>query len=298
MIEGFRFCLDRSHDPRGRGGAVVWGGGVGSHMPLATLGPRSEAWFVDEVVDLGDAVALRSPADPSFRWGNLLVLAEPLRPGERARWEARFAAAFAGLPEVRHRTFAWSGADGAVAELEAAGYEADRNAVRIAGPAELIAPERAPEGFALRQVRRESDWAAVLAMQLEDPHGEDPAAYRTHRERRAAVYRRIASGGVPGLRGAWYLATLDGEPAGSMGAFVRDGLARCQYVYVAERQRRRGVAGAMVHGVVRAAFETWGAARAVIMVDEGTQAERVYRRVGFETVIERYVGASLRGPGG
>ena len=38
-----------------------------------------------EAVDLGDAVALRGPAGPSFRWGDLLAPAEPLRPGARVR---------------------------------------------------------------------------------------------------------------------------------------------------------------------------------------------------------------------
>jgi GNAT superfamily N-acetyltransferase len=263
-------------------------------MPLAALGPRTESWFVDEVVPLDDvpglgaAVALRTPSDPSFRWGNLLVLDEPIAAGALPRWEARFEDAFADLPGVRHRTLAWTGADGALAELAAAGYDVDRNTVRVASAGDLADPGPPPEGFALAPVRGEADWR--LALHLEANPYEDPEAYRLHMERRAATYRRLAAGAMPGLRGGWYLATLDGEPAGSMGVFVRDGLARFQAVYVVERHRGRGVATAMVHAVARAAFARWDARQAAIMVDDGTQAERIYARIGFRDVVERYVG--------
>lgn len=259
--------------------------------PLDALGPLTESWFTGEVVDPGDAVALRTPDDPSFRWGNLLVLPAPLGPGDRTRWEARFAVAFADLPGVRHLTFAWTGADGALVELEAAGYEADRNTLRLAGPERIASAVPAPDGFSLRTALADADWEAVIELQMEDPHGEALDAYRAHRERRAALYRRIADGRVPGLRGAWYLAAVDGAPAGSMGVFVRGDLARFQFVHVSRGFRRRGVATAMVHGVARAAFDVWGAQRAAIMVDEGTPAERIYRRLGFDVVAERYVGA-------
>lgn len=272
-------------------------------MTLDALGARTESWFVDEVVPTsaaggaGPALALRTPSDPSFRWGNLLVLAAPVAPATLPVWEARFDAAFADVPDVRHRTFAWTGADGALAELEAAGYDTDRNTVRLAGPGDVVPPGPGPAGLALAPVATDEDWHAVLEMHMDDPHGEDPDAYRLHRERRNALYRRLASGEVPDLRGGWYLATLDGEPAGSMGVFIRGDLARFQFVHVARRHRRRGVATAMVRRVAREAFEQWGAARAAIMVDEGTPAEGIYARAGFGRVVERYVGACRITPG-
>lgn len=262
-------------------------------MPFDTLTPWTESWFLDEVRDLGDAVALRCPSDPSFRWGNLLVLKRPMAAGTRERWEARFVEAFADLPGIRHVTLAWSGEDGALAELAAAGYETDRNTVRVA-TAERLAPSvpRAV-GFDLRPVRGDDDWDAVLTLQLTgSPDDEDPRAYRTHRERRLAVHRDLAAGRRPELRGAWYLATLHGEPAGCMGVYVRDGLGRFQYVFVAAEHRRKGVATAMVRAVSQEGFERWGAQRLLIVGDEGTPADAIYARLGFrEAPEERYVGA-------
>lgn len=262
-------------------------------MPFDRLTPWTESWFLDEVRDLGDAVALRCPSDPAFRWGNLLVLKRPMAAGTRARWESRFAEAFEGVPGVRHVTLAWSGADGALAELAAAGYETDRNTVRIA-TAERLAPSvPRPDGFDLRTVHGDDDWDAVLRLQLAGgPDDEDPREYRAHRERRLAVYRDVAAGRRPQLRGAWYLATLHGDAAGTMGVYVRDGLGRFQFVFVAAEHRRKGVATAMVRAVAHEGFERWRADRLLIVGDEGTPADAIYAGLGFREVPgERYVGA-------
>ena len=269
-------------------------------MRFGTLTPWTESWFVDEVRDLGDAAALRCGSDPSFRWGNLLVLKAPMVPGTRGRWEARFAEAFEDVPGIDHVTFAWTGGDGALDELEAAGYEPDRNTVRVATAAQLEDAGPVPHGFDLRPVDGD-DWGAVLAMQLAEclpqDAAEDASAYRTHRERRIAVYRDVAAGRRPGLRGAWYLATLHGEPAGTMGVYVRDGLGRFQFVLVAAEHRRKGVATAMVRAVAQEGIERWGAKRLLIVGDEGTPADAIYARLGFREVpAERYVGACRKGP--
>lgn len=262
-------------------------------MPFDTLTPWTESWFLDEVRDLGDAVALRCPSDPAFRWGNLLVLKRPMAAGMRGRWESRFAEAFADVPEIRHVTLAWSGGDGALAELAAAGYEVDRNTVRIATAEQLAPSAPRPAGFELRAVDGDEAWEAVLTLQLAGgPDDEDPRAYRAHRERRIAVNREAAAGRRPPLRGAWYLATLHGEPVGTMGVYVRGGLGRFQYVLVAAEHRRKGVATAMVRAVAQEGFDRWGAERLLIVGDVGTPADTIYARLGFRAVpAERYVGA-------
>lgn len=262
-------------------------------MPLDCLTARTESWFLDEVTYVGDAFALRCPSDPLFRWGNLLFLRNPPGAGSRAAWEERFRAAFEDLPEVRHATFAWCGADGALEEFRSAGYEPDVNTVREAGASDLTSEVRRPDRFELREVRSEDTWRAVSEMLLEDrPDDEDPTAFLRHRRDRMAIHRAIVDGNRPGLRGAWYLATVAGEPAGSMGIFVRDGLGRFQYVQVARAHRRKGVATAMVHAVAREGIERWGAERLLIVADEGTPADAIYARLGFrELRDERYVGA-------
>lgn len=272
-------------------------------MSLSSLAARTESWFVDEVVPAGPgATALRCPSDPSFRWGNLLVLDAPPAPGTRAAWEARFSATFADLPDVAHATFAWTGADGALEAFVAAGYEPDRNTVRQAAPGELAPAPPPPPGFALRPVVTAADWDAVQALHLADPPAdEDPDAYRRHREARLAVYQAVQRGERHDLHGGYVLVTIDDVPAGSMGVYVRGELGRFQYVHVAAPFRRRGVATAMVHAVARLGFDRFGARTLVILGDEGQPADGIYARLGFRSV-ERYVGAcakdlaAVRGP--
>ena len=45
-----------------------------------------------EVADRGDYLCIRTPANPTFYWGNLLIFKAPPRAGDLARWEALFAA--------------------------------------------------------------------------------------------------------------------------------------------------------------------------------------------------------------
>lgn len=272
-------------------------------MVHPSLAVRTEAWFLDEIVPLAGAVALRSPSSPLFRWGNLLVLDTPPAPGSRPAWEALFCSAFADLPAVRHATFAWCDEDGDLQAFVDAGYETDANVVRTAVADTLAPAPPAPSGFALRPARDEHDWRVIEEMQAanQEDAGDSAEAFRTHLRDRIAVYRAIDRGDRTGLRGSWYLATLDGVPAGCMGIYARDGLGRFQNVLVDGRFRRRGVARAMVHGVAREGVERFGAERLVIMADENTPADAIYAGLGFRPV-ERYVGACIkelpRGPKG
>ena len=268
-------------------------------MKLRTLSTSTEAWFVEEVLDLGDAVALRCPSEPTFRWGNVLIVPDAPAPGDRPRLEARFAATFADLPGVRHVTVAWddpTGREGDVAAWEAAGYEVDRNVTRVADAADLRAPAEPPAGFAVRAARDDEDWRRVVTMQASDPGSEEPEAYRAFIAGNTAYRRRLVEGLRPGLQGAWFLATLHDHPVGSLGLFVQRGVGRFQSVHVAEEHRRKGVATAMVHAVARAGFERLGADRLVIMADEGTAADGIYAGLGFRPA-ERFVGVCRKEPG-
>lgn len=268
-------------------------------MELRSLTAWTESWFVEEVRDLGDAVALRCPTEPTFRWGNVLMVPDAPAPGDRPRLEARFAEAFADLPGVRHVTVAWDdpeGREGALAQWEAAGYEIDRNVTRVARAADLRAPLKRPTGFAVRAAHDDEDWRRVIEMQASEPGSEEPEAYRALVAGRTAYRRQLTEGRRPGLHGAWFLATLHGQPVGSVGLFVHRGIGRFQFVHVTKPHRRKGVATAMVHAAAREGLSRLGAGRLVIVADEGTPADGIYARLGFRAT-ERLVGACRKEPG-
>lgn len=257
---------------------------------FATLTSR---YFVDEVIDHGDVIAMRCPEEPDFIDGNVLTYPHAPREGDRAAWEARFDAAFADVPGVTRRAFFWDdpqGREGAAAGFEAAGYDVERSTVRIAEPGDLRAPASRPEGFSLAPAVGDAGWAEIARLQASDTYGRDGYAARLARlEARARFLRGVADGAREGLHGAWFIARLGGVPVGTVGLFVRDGLARYAFVHVVAKARRRGVASAMVHDVARVGFGTWGAHTIVLMADEGSRADGLYARLGFR-LVQRDVG--------
>jgi GNAT superfamily N-acetyltransferase len=76
------------------------------------------------------------------------------------------------------------------------------------------------------------------------------------------------------------LARVDGEPAGGgMGLVVAEGTTELVGIAVAERFRRRGLAGAITAELARQAFEAGAVSAFLTPGDEG--AQRVYARAGF-----------------
>lgn len=91
-----------------------------------------------------------------------------------------------------------------------------------------------------------------------------------------------------GARGRWYLAWAGKEPAGCAILFQGDGVAQVLAVGTMTRYRGRGLATA----VVRRAILDWeGQAEGFLFLDTrpGSQAERIYQRMGFAMAYLRSV---------
>ena len=113
------------------------------------LVPRSLVWATnidvlapDRTVRRADGyLVVRSPSNPTFWWGNLLVFDAPPGEGDGQRWEALFEAEFADEPRVAHLTFAWDRTDdergAADSEFIARGFDLELNVGMIAAPEEI-----------------------------------------------------------------------------------------------------------------------------------------------------------------
>lgn len=80
----------------------------------------------------GSHVVIRSPQNPTYRWGNFVLFGDPPGHGDLASWEAAFLSAF---PAATHRAFGvdgTNGAAGAVTQFEAAGYRVELSTVMTA----------------------------------------------------------------------------------------------------------------------------------------------------------------------
>jgi|GEM_PF-1717149 len=257
------------------------------------LASITSTYFVDEVSDLGDALAMRCPNEPGFIDGNVLTFPQAPRPGDRPIWETRFEQAFRDVPGIRRRAFFWDdpeGAEGAAHEFTSSGYALEVSTVRVAEAHQLRAPKQRIEGLEVRAAVSDKDWAMIPRMQGTDSGGSSDAAARMARLiARSRFLRQIAEGARPGLLGAWFIASLAGEPVGTLGLYQRGGLARFAFVHVLAHARRQGVGRTMVHEVARIGFEAWHAQQIVILGDEGSAADRMYGELGFQ-VVARDVG--------
>lgn len=268
---------------------------------------RSLVWATDiDVLPANRTVArrdgytvVRSPGNPTHYWGNWLVFEEPPGPGDRRRWEERFAAEFADQPASRHRTFAWDRTDGALGaaetEFASAGYQLERQVGLTATPAEVRSHPRANQTVSVHSPHPDGEeelWAQVLELQVaaRDPRIAE-APHREFSRRRQDELRELFAAG----HGAWYVALLDGEVVGSCGVVVTGERGRFQSVDTAAAHRRRGICSRLVVEAARDAAARHGARRLVIAADPGYHALGIYESLGF-VVRERVNGVCLRPP--
>ena len=193
------------------------------------------------------------------------------------------------LPSCKHRSFFWDRAD--CEGLERAGFERlgfmlDETVLfRVGTPAD---EERIPED--VRSIGGE--WAAVFDL-LDlcfTPGGVRAEGHRNFLRLLLKRYEMLVAAG----RGHWFGVFRGGELVGTCGVFEHEGLARFQLVAVHPEHRRQGLCATLVAEVARLTRRQWPAAQILIGASPGTEAERIYRRLGFEPV-EHIVGL-IRGP--
>ena len=87
-------------------------------MDITSLGYRTDLALLQlggtQVEDRGDHLVLRSPHNPTFWWGNFLLLSQVPAAADTDRWLERFAAEF---PDAEHVALGFDGVDGQVADL-------------------------------------------------------------------------------------------------------------------------------------------------------------------------------------
>lgn len=264
----------------------------------ATPVPRSLVWAtdldtlpLDRVVERRDEYLLiRSPSNPTFYWGNLLLFDQPPREGDGARWEELFERDFGDEPRVEHRTFAWDRAHGeagaAREEFCARGYDLDESIGLVADAAQVQPHPRENQDVVVRPLdpaagADEELWDAVLELQVAGrQEGHDEESFRVFARARLNDRRSLFRAG----RGAWYVAIdpASGEIAASCGIVVTEGRGRFQVVDTAVAFRRRGICSRLVVEAARLATQTHGAERFVIVADLGYHALGLYESLGFE----------------
>lgn len=229
------------------------------------------------------------PGEPTYLWGNLLVMDEPPEDGDLEGW-LWLADEELGAD---HYSFAFddpSGARGDIEPFVEDGFEVFDNETLVGG--DIARPPRANTDVTVRALATDAEWAAAVDLEC----SVDPAPY-THAYMRAfsttkfATYRRMCK-----QAGAWFGAFAEGRMLATCGIFVVDGLARFQSVHTHPDARRRGICGRLVADVGRFALDELGARQLVITAETGSSAAQIYASCGLQRT-EVVAGCVRRPPG-
>jgi len=243
-----------------------------------------------EVSEREDCIVVRTPGNPTYYWGNCLLLAQPPRDDALAGWLARFEREIAAAqPASRHVALGVNTpyAGEQLPSWCAAGFELHVNAVMRLTPGGLLAPRQArAQPVQVRPI----DWSdaeieAIIELQCADTHGFEPAGYRAYRRRMFGHYAVLHARGQAEWFGVWV-----GEPGQAVLAadcgLVRDHAApgatgRFQRVATHPAWRRRGLCSTLVHQVAGHALEAWQVAELIMVADPDDVAIGIYRSLGF-----------------
>jgi ribosomal protein S18 acetylase RimI-like enzyme len=167
----------------------------------------------------------------------------------------------------------------------------------VTAPVDIQPHPRADPYVEVRALRPERDsddeplWSQVVELWVagRDPERYAEAAHRRYSIGRLADLRALFQAG----RGAWYVALIGDEVAGSCGVVVTDGRGRFQAVDTKERHRRRGICSRLVTEASARAANRYGATQLVIAADPDYHAITIYQSLGFAPV-ERVVHLCLQ----
>ena len=238
------------------------------------------------VTDRGDHLVVHTPDNPTFWWGNFLLLPAPPHVEDLDGWLDRFAAEH---PTARHIALGFDGtstvpADELLTHLRSPdrGFTVETSTVMTAT---TVHPPAHPTADAVvRTLESEDDWAQSVEVRLacdaEDVEAGTfgSADHRPFVVARAATARALCTAG----HARWFGAFLGDRLVSQLGLVdAGDGLARFQSVETAPDARGRGLAGTLVYHASLVGLHEMGARTLVMVADPDYLAIRLYRSVGF-----------------
>jgi GNAT superfamily N-acetyltransferase len=229
-----------------------------------SIGMATDAMFAafdGAVIDRGDYVVVSTPTNPTYFWGNHLVLREPPRAADLDSWSRIFERE---LPHAKHRAFFFDRTDGADFD-----YEPFRALGFIPDPTSVMRLDHEPRGPSAELVTL----AAPPFDLLDACFGGGREGFRAFLRIQVERWTRMIASGF----GHWFAIADNGEPIATCGIFPHPlPCSRFQLIAVHPAHRNRGLASTLVASVCRRTRGPF-----IIGCVPESQAERIYARLGF-----------------
>jgi GNAT superfamily N-acetyltransferase len=251
------------------------------HHTLVSLGYRTDL----AVRSLEGSVVTRheqyweivTSANPTFYWGNFLLLDEQLLDERPETVVAQFANRF---PHAAHVAI---GIDGPAVSLERCskfenhGIAVEEVAILTAAPHEVRGASSGD--IAIRPLETDDDWRQYVEVGLATRESYfEESAYRRYLTDGVAQRQLAASTG----RALWLGVFVENELAAHLGIYdCGDGIARYQKIETFPGFQRRGYASALIRSAAQHAREVFDSQTLVIAADPNYHAINLYRSLGF-----------------
>jgi ribosomal protein S18 acetylase RimI-like enzyme len=247
---------------------------------FTSLGYRTDLMLLQlsgsVLTDEGEYVVVRTPANPTFWWGNYLLFRTPFGPGDAVARQETFWREF---PDAAHLALGLDTTDGVLGsedELKALGLEIDRSTVMTATA--VREPARPNDTSQYRFLSSDDDWEQAIELSLACATRTVDDGYRAFNRLRTEAERSLCEAG----HAKWFGA-FDGDRLQASLGLASDGsgVARFQNVQTRPEDRNRGIASMLVHRASRYGLDELGAHTLVMVADPGYLAIRIYRSLGF-----------------
>ena len=245
--------------------------------------PLTAGWATDlailrhtgsQIDDRGDHLVVRTPRNPTFHWGNFVLVTEPAAADDAERWHTAFTGEF---PAATHVALGLPRLPLAEPYLRL-GLDVGTDEVLTT----TTLPEQRPLSgpYAARPFAGAADWSALLAVNILENRWEGTHPVDEHAEFLRAQQRLRQEMVGAGLAQWFGAVDADGTLAAYLGIVVCGELGRYQAVGTPPAHRRRGLAGHLLGLAARWAYER-GVSEWVIVTETVNPAGRLYRGVGF-----------------
>jgi ribosomal protein S18 acetylase RimI-like enzyme len=237
-----------------------------------------------EIVERESYMAIKTPANPGFHWGNYLIFKKAPQGQDIDTWKMLFKKEFPYYDQIKHYVFAWDEpSPPADEEYLAHKMELEKSIALVA--TELIKPKHYNDSIIVRPLTTPEEWDLSDLLQTQSrPDIYNYNEFLEFKKNQSKSYQNLEKEN----RGHRFGAFLDGKLVADLGIFHEDRIARYQNVVTHPDFRRQGICATLVYESGKYIMNETKIDKMVMVADPDYHAAKIYESVGFQPKEESY----------